>query len=343
MSALTLSDVTNILIDYYGETIIDNVVRQGVGNRLVREDSIHGRLAAKGRVFLDGGDGSDRFAKEWSVHHSGSTANSFDQDDSYPSATQESYAKASLAWKRVGLSMQWDNLLRTSKGVGRGGTHPVLLDFEYKLKELMSEVSKQLAADGTGNSSKDITGFKAALSTSNTYATINKATATYWQANLTAAGAASLARSHFRALLQTLENSRLGVGPNSEIWMNIVQWHKYADLFRDSIRYAPGQGGEALAPMYDDGGYSLPIFRVRDIPTDEVWIVDTDQVELRFKTHSPVDDLAPGDAEEMYEGVPIAIDPVYLNRDVKSLFLKVYAQLIVTNPFAQSAITGLAT
>ena len=343
MAALTFdtSSIADILLKNYGATIVEGFSRQGPGNRLVASDSIHGRLREKGRVFLDGADSNDRYAREWSTHHAGSSADSFTASTAFPVASSESYDQAQIEWKRIGVSLEYDNLLVMSKGTARGGASVIALDFESKLKELISELAIQLAASGSGN---DVKGFGDFLAATGTYANIAQ-TNTYWKPVLTAAASAALAKSHFETTLQTMHNTNGGVGPNVEIWMNLVQWNNYRSLFVDSLRYAPGDStSEKMAGVWADGQFELPIFVIKDLPTDEVWIVDTDCMELRFKTNTPAAELADmADKNVSHEGVPIMLQPVSKAQDVRAIFMKMYPALVCLNPWKLGAITGLST
>jgi len=346
MAALSFdtASIADLLIQNYGQLIVDNVVKQGPGNRMSPGDSVHGRLREKGRVFLDGSDENDRYAREWAIHSAGATANSFDAATPFPVALQETYDEARLAWKRIGISLEYDNLATLGRGVTRRGMNLIVQDFEQKCKEMISELAIQLVGDGTGNGGRDVDGVGAFMKASGTYANIAQ-TSSYWQPVLNAVGGAALALSHFETILQTMHNARGGISGAHEIWMNSVQWNNYRSLFTGQIRYAPGDGtSEALRPVYADGQHELPIYIIRDIPTDEVWVIDTDSLELRFKTNTPAAELADmKDGDFSKEGVPFMLQTVSKDLDVKSLFLKMYPQLICTNPFKQAAITGLST
>ena len=346
MAALTFdtSSIADLLISNYGQVIVDSVVKQGPGNRLVATDSIHGWLREMGRVFMDGSDENDRYAAEWAVHSAGATANSFDETTAFPTATQETYDEANIAWKRIGISLEYDNLAVLGQGVTRQRTNLITQDFEQKCSEMISELAIQLAADGTGNSSKDVDGVGSFLSATGTYSNIAQ-TNSYWQPVLTAASSAALSIAHFETTLQTMHNSKGGLGPRVCILMNVVQWNNYRSLFTDSLRYSPGDASsQKMMPVYADGQFELPIKIIKDVPTDEVWILDPDLLELRFKTNTPASELSESkDGDFSKEGVPFHLQTVEKDKDVKALFMKMYVQLVCRNPFKMGAITGLST
>lgn len=344
MAELSFTNLANLLLGNYGATIAENVVTYGPGNWLVPAQSMIGRLQARGRVVIGGGDGNNVKAREWAVHYAGATAASYGVADVYPAATQESYMPAYLEFKRVGVSISYDDMVRASSGAAyRGGINVVQNDFEKKVKELISRVEQHLWTDGTGNGSKDVTGFLAFLATNLVYGTIDQATYAWWRSILTNAAAASLAKSHLRSTVRSLY-SHNGIGPSTEMWMSLTQWHKYLELYEDNIRYAPGgEASDRLVPMYSDGAISIPIYLINGVPTSEIWILNLDELELRFKDQAPADELPSADGTVTQEGIPIGIKPVYENRDVSSYFLRTWPQLVCENPYHTARIYGLAT
>ena len=339
--SLTSTQIADLLVENYGTMVVDNVFRKGTGNRL-NDDSIYGRLAARGCIEMDGADASDRYASEWAVHISSATATSFDASDAFPAATPEGYDDASIGWKRNGISLEFDNLFINLKNITRRQLSAIGNEFVQKQKALVDALSTQLIGDGTGNSSKDIDGFKSFLKTTGSYAGIPQ-TNSYWQPQIDTTGGA-LAKSHFETILIPLHNDTNGIGTGFEIWMNYVQWLKYKALYSDSIRYVPGQAPGEIVPMWNDGQLSVPIYIINDVPTTEVWFVNLDEIKLRFKTNSPAPEMADqADGTLSYQNIPIHVEPVYKDKDVKGLFLKFYSNLICRNPVCFGASTGLST
>tara|TARA_Y100001937_G_scaffold80726_1_gene109311 strand:- start:226 stop:1272 length:1047 start_codon:yes stop_codon:yes gene_type:complete len=347
MSTLSFSDLTNLLLENYGALITENLTtpQQGPGNWLVSDQSIMGRLRAAGRVFVGGADSSDRYVRDWAAHTGTSTAASFDGSDNFPAAVQESYADCSIGWKRIGISLEFDNLVRmaTRGSAARGGMSPISEDFRRKLKALIHKMETDLAGDGTGNGGKDLDGCKAFMSAANVYAGINQAANAYWQANIDAAGGAALSLN----LLENLTGGmwdRNAIGPSAELWMNRNQYSAYTGLFSTNTRYVPGGSvAQDYQAVYDNGFCSLPIRIMAGVPNTEIWFLNLDDLELRFLDHSPADELSSiRDEQTSVEGVPIAFEQVETGKDTKALFMKAYANLVCLNPFKQGAITGLA-
>lgn len=348
MASTSFSSVSQLLATNYGPVVAQSFTQFGVKDGLVAPNSFFGLLQKYGRVRIGSGDGSDRYAREWAVHYTTPSATSFGANDNYPAATSESYNTASLEWKRVGIPMEFDNLLRLTSLATRGNIHPLTREFRAKMNALISAIETQLVSDGTGNGSKDVTGALAFLSTTNTYATIDQNAASYWQARLVNAAAAALAESHLQSLTQTLFNND-GIGPNSVMVMSSTQWAKFVALYQAQIRIVPGGlGGSAVEPRYNNGIVDLPIYVIPSMSasglTDEIWVLNMDDLELCFLDHTPQDEsTVKPDQAVSKSGVPFGVEQVFLNRDAKALMLKAYPQLSCLNPRNQGRLYGLAT
>lgn len=348
MASTTFSEISQLLLTNYGPVVAQAFTQHGVKDGVVDPNSLFGLFQKYGRVRIGSGDGSDRYAKEWGVHYTSPSAASFGANDSYPTSTSESYNTAALEWKRVGISMEFDNLVRVAALATRGNIHPLTREFRAKLNAMVAAIETQLVSDGTGNSSKDITGALAFLSATNTYAGIDQTAASYWQAQLVNAAAASLAESHLQSVTRTLFNQG-SIGPKTVMVMSATQWAKFVALYQAQIRIAAGGlGGSAVEPRYNNGIIDMPIHVVPSLSgsglTDEIWILNMDDLELVFLDHTPQDEapIAP-DQRMAHSGVPFGVEQVYLNRDAKALMLKAYVQLSCTNPRNQGRIYGLAT
>lgn len=354
MSVQTLANVANILRDKYGNLIEKSFTQRGPGNWLFPEQTFLGLLAKYGKVYIGGKDapnGSNgRYAAQWPIQTATASAVSFDATEPFPAATPEAFdALAVLNYKRVGISLEIDNMLRVA---GRGdqlvgNVDSFVMEFEAKLRALVDAVEQQLASDGTGNSNKDITGFKAFLSTSNTYAGISQSSNSYWRAQSIAAGSAAISHALVRQMIRSLWNQG-GISPNLLCVMSMVQWHKYLELHQNLIRYAPGgQTGVDLRPMISDGNYSIPVVVVFGVPDAEVWFLNLDKIEMRFTSQAALPSEKGVRVQETSNpnvpNMPVGFESVESGKDTSSLFMKVYGQLVCTNPRYNGIISGLAT
>ena len=346
MSTMSFSDLTSILFENYGSLITDTVVQQGPGNWLVPGQSVFGRLRELGQVKMGGSDGNNRFAKEWGVHTGTASAVAIDENDPFPSATQESYGEASLGWKRVVSTMEFDNLVRlaTKANSARGGISPISEDFKRKLKAIVHKIESDLGTDGSGTSGKDVTGCKSFLATANTYAGIDQSANAWWRSAVTDASSAALSLTLLDTVMGAMWD-RNAVGPNCEIWMSRTQWNKYVGLFSTNLRYAPkGSAAQSVEARYDNGIVDLPIHVLKAVEADEIWVVNTDQLELRFLDHVPEDQLSEiKDDQVMFENMPVGFEQISTGKDKKAIALKAYVQLCCENPYHTGALINLAT
>lgn len=344
MADLNMSVLTNLLRANYGAEIVKAFSQQGP-NWFVPEQSILGRLRAAGRTFNGGGDGNNRYAREWGIHSATSSASSYDENDPYPAAQTETYGDASIDWKNVWITSEIVNRDRIAAGASasRDQIAAWSRDQFAKLKALFSGIESQLASDGTGNSGKDLTGFLAFLSASNTYAGIDQSANSYWRAVNNNASSAAISKELLQTLVRALYDNE-GIGPNTEMWMNLLQFQRYRQLFDDKIRYAPGdQLGQVGPPLYDDGGFQIPIRIIKAVPTSEVWVINLDTVELRSLPQIPEDNIEQRDQATDHESFPVGIEPVNTDRDTKAVAYKYYGNLVCLNPRQNGRLYGLST
>lgn len=343
MPAMDWSDFSDNVVENYGEMITEVVTQSGPGNEVVPNRSTFGCLQEQGRVVIGGADSNDRYARDWGVHNGTGSAESYGVNDNYSAATQESFDSAQLPWKRVGIALSHDDMVRiaSTRSQIRGG-NPVSRDLKHKLKALIHKIETDLLTDGTGNSSKDITGFKAPLSESNTYAGISQSANSWWQADVEAVGGA-LSKTVIEEAFERLD-TRDALKGGTQIWMPRNQWNNWRNLFVDSIERVPDSStSEGFRMVFNDGADEAEIKLIRGMTSTEIWIINPSDFELRFMDQSVSDELSSLDETEtrMYQGVPIGFKPIHENRDVTGVWIRAYCQLVCTNPYHQAVLTGV--
>ena len=347
MAISGLSGFANILRSNYGDLITSAVITRGVGaEKLIAENSLLGFLAREGRVRL-GADGANPYgdkAAKWPVHSSGGSAASYSESDAFAAATAEVVGTAELDWKRNAVTLEIDELARNAaRGnavVGNGSAY----GFEYmaKLKALFKAVDDQMASDGSGNSGKDITGFQAFLSDSNTYAGINQATASYWQAAEINASGASLDEDLIRTALRDMD---IKASRPSHLLLGMTQYHKYLSSKQTQVRFVGGANGSSSATFDDvDGVKIVPISTLNDSAraNDEAWLINIDDITMHFLPQDADDKGAQTEADN-FLGYPIGIKELSTTGDSSKFGIKCYSQLVCKRPFAQGVIYGLST
>ena len=99
-----------------------------------------------------------------------------------------------------------------------------------------------------------------------------------------------------------------------------------------------------MEPRYDNGIIDCPIHVLKSVEADEIWFVNTDELELRFLDHVPADQLSEiKDDQVMHEGMPIGFEQISTGSDKKAIALKAYVQLCCQNPYRTGALINLAT
>lgn len=343
MPATTFDDIVEKVVTNYGDLIIKGFTQYGPGNELVRNRSIIGCLQEQGRVVVGGADGSDRYVRDWGVHVSTPSSTAYGAGDTYDSASPNTFDSAYMAWKRRHITLSWDDLDRATSGRSavRGG-HPVNFDLMSKLKTIINDIENDGIGDGTGTSGKVFTGFKAFLSTSNTYANIAQGANSFWQAQIDSTGGA-LSKSLVESMMETLDGVD-ATKPGLQIWMPLNQWNRYKNLYVDSIRYTQNERtGEAMVPVYDNGAFSAPIKIIRNMPTTEVWFININDIALHFCDQMPNDelkDLGKGQVRT-FEGLPIGFKWIPENSDTSTVVVRTWGNYVCSNPRHQGALTGL--
>ena len=354
MATSDLSTMANVLASNYGSLIVDSLVDasgnhlQGLGLTLDDNRTITGRLRAKGRIFIGGADSGDsgRYARQWPVLHDVGAAASYGAADAFPSATVASYGLAALDFKRNGIPLEFDNMSRAAAR-GRsvvGGAEMDALDREYKgkMKALFAAIETQLVGDGTGGVD-DITGMKAMLQSGAAYAGINTSNGYWAPALLDITASPTLTLANIQTVLRTMNNSN--ARPN-EIWCSMTQFHKLQTLLGARVQYVTTADQDAFVTSFLIDG--IPVYPISSMNAtngsqDEIWFVDTDQMELRFLPLAPSSsDVGNRTEQGDYFGFPIGIEPVASGKDALAFFIKAYSQLVILNPSKFGAILNAA-
>lgn len=344
MSYMDYSEHANVLIDKFGP-IIANAFTQTAQDMdgMIRPNSILGRLRAWGNVMVGTDSRSQEKAFAWTVDPAAETAASYGAGDTYTADTTPSFGQATLDWKRIGVSMEWDDLVSLTSAPLKDGSSVLGRRMLKKMRAIVSAIETQLATDGTGNSSKDVTGFKAFLSDSNTYAGIAQTGNTYWQAVEVTASAA-LAKAHLRSAVGGLWDREVLGDDTHEMWMPRAIWEDYVDLYSNKIRTThEDPGGDKVAAYYEDGQVSIPIFVLPSMPSTEIWVVEK-TTELRLTDQAPSNEtgVTHGEQTIMQEGIPIGIKPIFNNSDISGVWIRAFPQLGNMNPRNNACIISLS-
>ena len=124
---------------------------------------------------------------------------------------------------------------------------------------MQAELDTQVYTDGTGNSSKDVTGLALAVDSAGTYGGIARAAETWWSSTETAAGGV-ITEGLLQALYNTVSLGRVGGSPDLGLTTRAI-YEGYEDLLTPDKRY----NDSALA----SAGFETLRYKGADIVWDE--------------------------------------------------------------------------
>lgn len=344
MAQSDYAGLANAIMTNYGQVLANAFSQTGLDqDGLIHPLSMFGRVRDWGGVEIGPQDLQENNAFDWGIDDAAETgAVSYGASDSYTADTAENFVSMSLAWKRVGIPMSWDDLLAVTRTPLRNGANALDRRMTLKVQAILAKIETMMATDGTGNSSKDLTGFLAFLSATNTYAGQAQTGNTFWQASLVTAGTA-LAKSHFEDAVGALWDKKVLKPGSHEIWMSRQVWYDYVALYNPKVQTGPmDAGGDRVGMSYSDGNVEIPIYVLPSMTSGEIWILDKAQTKLRFSDQTPTHGL-PVEANEelMVQGVPLGIKYVPESKDTTSIWLRAYPQLGCLLPRNNAAIISI--
>jgi hypothetical protein len=225
-------------------------------------------------------DGGERIVVPL-MYGKNTTAQSYSGYDTLDTTPQAGIDAAEYNWKQHSVSIT----ISGEEERKNAGTSKIIDILEGRVKQARMSLTEYLStgmfSDGTGNGSKDLTGFEAMVLGSGTYGGINSATYTWWQAYVeTTSEALGLAK-----MRTAFNNASLGGKdtPNL-IVMTQTLFEKYEALFTATINmYSDGQ--KKLA----DGGFislqfkGVPVIWDEAVPSGTVYFLNTNH--MNFTIH----------------------------------------------------------
>lgn len=173
---------TTTLVKYASEQLEDNIFQSNALYYLLAGSEALRKPGSKTYKELDGG----RTIVEPLLYATNSTAGSYSGYDVLDTDPQEGMTNAEFEWKQYSVSV---SISGREKKINTGETAVIdLLDGKIMQAEmsLVETMNGDLFTDGTGNSSKDITGLVLAVDAAGTYGNIDRTTETWWGAQETA-------------------------------------------------------------------------------------------------------------------------------------------------------------
>jgi len=208
-------------------------------------------------------------------------------------------------------------------------------EMEEARESLTDKFCTQLFSDGTGNGSKDLTGFKAAVGNDGTaaanYGDIVLGTYTWFKGNYTA----SVGSLMLSDLATMYDSCKSGQDAPSIIVTTELLWTAYEALLQPQVRFQ----SEASGYNSVDGGMKALSFRGVPIIADEycttgdMYFINEKYLKLYYMKHPKF----PTDAKG-FAVTPLR-DPV--NQDGQVGFIFWYGQLVNSNPRRSGRLTGV--
>lgn len=173
---------TTTLVKYADKTLIDNIFQSNAMFYLMAGTEKVRKANGRGYKELDGG----LKIVEPLLYATNSTAGSYSGYDVLDTDPQEGMTNAEFEWKQYSVSV---SISGKEKRQNSGET-AVLNLLEGKIMQaemsLIETMNGDLFTDGTGNSSKDLTGLVLAVDSAGAYGNISRTTETWWSAQETA-------------------------------------------------------------------------------------------------------------------------------------------------------------
>jgi hypothetical protein len=329
MAGATLTTLAELIVKLYAGPWVD---------ALHKETFMLVRLGERGNVKTGRGNGI-----RWPVRYAGNTsASSYGEGDAGGGAGNQAAKEAFLAWKsnRVEISVSGQAF-----AVGAGGgmvVDPLRFELDNGLLDMRSNINTELMSDGTGNSNKDITGLRAAIADTGTYAGLDRSTYTWWKAYVNANGGTP--RNLTEALMRDVKSTILETrgGRVTAIYTGSAQWYKYGDLLRGERRQQD--------PRTLTGGYQaldfegIPLILVPGYPTGRMDFVDENLLEYHMlPVTSENAEIAGLRNVVAVPGVPgFGILVLGATKDAADFWVIHYSQLVCRNPYRMGSLQDLA-
>lgn len=255
---------------YLSKTLHDNIFEKNV---------ILAWLKGKGRYLpQDGGE----YLTEPLMYGKNTTVKSFSGYDTIDVVPQEGISVATFNWKGVAGTV----VISEEEMLKNNGKERVINLLEAKVFQLeesiMDQMTDMIFSDGTGNSSKDITGLTAMVGTTGTYGGIARGTYTWWQSKVDS-DAEALAVTDMRSIYNQAGGNKTKV---DLIVTTRALFEAYEALAYGKTTWQ-GETTSAQAPLANLGFDTLK-FKGAELVYDEsctsgvMYMLNSDFVKLRY-------------------------------------------------------------
>lgn len=271
------------------------------------------------------------------VHVSGnSTATSYGETDDNSTAGKQTRNLVTLPWKRYRVTTSVDGLQEAIAAAGGviNIKNMQVAESQDAVKDLLKEINTDLLGDGTGNSSKAIYGIKYHVDDDNTWASLDRSSATYSYLRSYMSENGGTARSLTKPLMNTvgdtLQDSR--ESNYDTILASRGAYNAYEDLFGDKARYVNLQIGDLkMNTLLFDNRPVVPIPGL----DDAMYFINRGEWRLEFLPQPTLDSYG-----RQING-PFKVEPYYPGTDDATFIIYIYVQFICVNTWHQGKLGDL--
>ena len=228
---------------------------------------------------LDGGES----IVEQLLYAQNTTAKSFSAYEQLDVTPQEGHTIARYNWKQYSVSIAINGLEKRSN---MGESQLInLLQAKATQAEmsLRDQLSQGAFSDGTGNSSKDLTGLQALVSTTSTVGGLSPTTFTWWQGDVTAGG--SFAATGLSTMRTTYNNITFGNDKPDFIVTDQTNFERYEKVLQPQERYSNTKAANSGFTNLTFKG--VPVVFDRDCPSGNMYFLNSQYIN--FVVHRDAD------------------------------------------------------
>lgn len=264
---------TTTLVKYASKALTDNIFQSNALFFLLAGSEKIRKANSKSYKELDGG----KQIVEPLLYAANSTAGSYDGYDVLDTDPQDGMTNAEFDWKQYSVSVSISGREKRQNT----GEAAVISLIEGKIEQaemsLIESMNGDLFTDGTGNSSKDLTGLVLAVDSAGTYGNIARGDNSWWSAQETAV-AGPLTIASMRTMYNDCSKG-YGKAHPKLIVTDQDEYEAYEDKLQPDMRFSDNKLGDA--------GFENLKFKGSQIVYDEqcnagiMYFLNTDNLGIR--------------------------------------------------------------
>ncbi len=311
-------------MDNYRKTLYDNIF-----NDVPLISYANGKLgiAVRGKTIKRYESSGNRITEQL-MYGKNSTVSSYSGAETLPAVLQDGITEAVYSWKQYAGDISITNL---QKATNSGEAQIInLLQALIKQTELTFKEKLNLGAwgDGTGNSSKDLTGLQALISATTTVGGISPTTHTWWKSDVTSNVGSFIANGR-DAMRTAFFNVSKGADKIDVIFTTQSIWEAFEKTLEPEVRRS--HDGVANSGFENITYRSIPVIIDDDCPSGEMFGLNSNYIN--YVVHPDFD----------MSHTPFANLVVTGQQDVTSAKILFYGNLTINNRRKFFRLTGITT